>query len=583
MKKTLSFIAMICCMLGGMHSYAQYNKTFYNTQNGSMQATDDVAIDIINVGNGSTCVLTKNIASDYDFTLKIIDYTGAVTAYETFTISQSDYISPGKLLLAPNGEILVSGYYTTTVPTRVVNPFAARFSVVGGAINCLWFKLYPSNTGIFSLSTTLSRVNIVEATDWPTEAYILVGAGDNSGTPYNDQTINALLIDANGALQWNKKYYENTPSRFRMIAPRALTRFDGDMMQKYYIAGYMNYNVTIQRGFDMAIDVNGNIVNPYRDYYVPTYPFGHDAIYDASTGEIVLTYTMGDNNIAGAPVVSEIAVTKMQANNLAIISTDYYYEDDPSAVVSENYSNTIVLDAANSNYIINAFNYNDNMNYKTACILKIDKASNVQFYKRYNKLTATDYGAITSVVDPFAVENYVAVCNTANTTTPDSRVFSTNTAGVTCGDDNINYKQGTYNLMEKSYTFTDTSLLGEMLIPYTTGYSYSDSLCDNSNPDYKQSSNVVFTTSSSGFTAYPTLLTDAGNNITLSGISTNTAMLHVTITGIDGKVLYREVVKLEQGNNNLKLAPGLSANGTYVLTATSDDGRINIVKRITKI
>lgn len=583
MKKTLSFITMICCLLGGMHTYAQYNKTFYNTQNGSMQAMDDVAIDIINVGNGSTCVLTKNIASDYDFTLKIIDYTGAVTAYETFTVSQSDYISPGKLLLAPNGDILVSGYYTTTVPTRVVNPFAARFSVAGSVISCSWFKMYPSNAGIFSLSTTLSRVNIVEATDWPSEAYILVGAGDKSGTPYNDQTINALLIDAGGNLQWNKKYYENTPSRFRTIAPRALTRFDGDMMQKYYIAGYMNYNVTIQRGFDMAIDVNGNIVNQYRDYYVPTYPFGHDAIYDASTGEIVLTYTMGNNNIAGAPVVSEIAVTKMQANNLAIISTDYYYEDDPSAVVSENYSNTIVLDAANSNYIINAFNYNDNMSYKTACILKIDKASNVQFYKRYNKLTATDYGAITSVVDPFAVENYVAVCNTVNTTTPDSRVFSTNTAGVTCGDDNINYKQGTYNLMETGYTFTDASLFGEMHVLYSTGYSYSDSLCDNSNPDYKQSTTVAFTTSSGGFAAYPTLLTDAENNITLSGISTKAATLHVTITGIDGKVLYREDVKLEQGSNNLKLAPGLSANGTYVLTATSDDGRINMVKRITKI
>lgn len=560
-------------------AFAQYNETFYNTANWMGVAINEYAIDIRDLGNGHTCVLTGNVGGSADFTIKELDFNGTVVRYETFTVP-SGYLRPSRVLQAANGDILVVGY---DYDASATNPFAARFTPSGTSYVNNWFYVYASNGSYLSIPTRMSEANIVLAVDDPTESYIITGAGDDVGTPnVGDMTVNALKIDAAGNLLWNYKYYDMAGASWRTIYPRALATGDGDRKQKYFLAGYADYNTMNAQSFDMTIDVNGNIVDQYREYFVPSYSFGHDAIYDASTDEFILTYTFGNSGVVGLPVVSQIALTKIAANSMTINSTDIYYENDPAAGTIENYSNSIKLDAIDRNYILSCWVMNWNSNYHTTALLKVDKFSTVQFFKRYNKYTPEFHGAVADVLDPMTgMENYVEVENSI-TTYPDTRVFSTNTAGVTCGDEDIHPGQMHYGLKPIYHTFGQVSMSGGISLPLNSGNAYTSIPCNPANPNYKTTT-VASVLPDQRLTVFPTVLNGTTGDVHIDAMSMGTTDMNVSICSMDGKVLEQKAYHLQSGSNTVSCNVNLPTAGSYVMKIYSADGQLNKTVRLTRL
>lgn len=576
-SKLLTCLFMCACVCAD----AQYNKTFYNTQN-TWGHINESGIDVVDAGNGHTCTLSGNMSDAPDFTLRELDFTGSVVASQTFSIIDGT-VRPCKLLRTANGDYLVAGYYFNATRS-LTDPFIARFTPTGTSFSCIWFQEYLSNNSGLSMPTGLGQANIVLAPDALNESYIAIFTGDNSPSfPTYDKTINALRIDASGATIWNYKYDDATITQSREFYPRALIAGVDDKGTKYYIAGFCDYNITADYSFDMTIDLNGNIVDNKREYIVPAYPFGHSVLYDAATKQFVLAYTMGANYLPGGIVVSEIAVTKMDVKTLAIASTDYYYENDPLAQVSENYTNGIMMDAAGNNYVLSCWNMNRNSNYRNTTILKIDKMANIQFFKRYNKLTDTYHGAIADVVDPVtSMENYAEIETSGYLTANDMRIFTTNTLGVTCGDENIHPGQGTYKLQPSLVPAAKVLVFGDKPISYNSGESYNDSSCNASDPEYKTTT-IQIMASDKHINVYPTVLSDGNNNMIIDINSKTAAAVQVSLCGIDGKELKRTIYHANAGANSFVLDTQLDLPGLYMIKIYSADNKINNIVRITKL
>jgi hypothetical protein len=212
-------------------------------------------------------------------------------------------------------------------------------------------------------------------------------------------------------------------------------------------------------------------------------------------------------------------------------------------------------------------------------MLKVDKLANVQFFKRYNKLTRSNNGPIASVVDPSGIENYVLVesINAA------SRVLSTNTSGVTCGDEDIQPGHNTYSYSPSTPPMQDISIYGYYPILVSSGNSYNDSDCNALYPNYKSTTYAATLNTESRFSVYPTLLSQGDNSIHLRLYNKNVTELFTTLYSIDGREVSHAVYSLKTGENEFIWDAGIKAPGTYILKVWSADKQISKTIQLSKL
>lgn len=576
MKRILISFAFSFLFLSVTHAQP-YNKRFFDTRNLFGTLTGEFGYDIVDAGNGNTCVLSVQWEH---INLKMLDFAGNVSGSETFYMPLAStpparaYLGE-RLLTTPNGEFIVAGrclYQPTHQSLIEIIPFAARFNFNGTNFTCLWFEEYPGNGVIATSLSNIpeSRINIVRAEDAPSEAYILVTEGDDTNTPLAGSglfTINALQIDANGNLNWNKKYSDNTGSgTLRDYHVSALAYGENNEQPsagKYFIGG----SIDRQTSFDMTIDFMGNIIDQYREYDMPGEEFDHSVLFDDNQQQFVLANSISSMNAGNS--IHQIAVTKIDIS-MAILQTDFYYENDPASFQCSTISKKIIEDDTKSHYLVTGSTHRDYNGTGTIhagiSILKLDKFANVQFFKRYNRLGGTWGYSIASVVDPFTTtENYAATGQGANT-----RVLTTDITGSTCGEEDLSFDQSDFSLSSIQYIHTVDSFVGQQSVTYSVGNSYREVSCDPLNPYYKPTSIENTDVSGNNIQVYPNVLSynERFVNIDLSTISSTD--FSVSVYSIDGRQIASKEFTAEAGKKVLQFDTGIEVAGTYILRIESN-------------
>lgn len=576
---------LLVCTLCGSNALAQYNKTYLANINGAFVNSN--AIDIADAGNGEYCVLSAaGTQAAPSLVLRKHDFNGNILFETSHAIPG---ISPQKLLHTPNDEYIVVGLHYGAA--GVTNPFAARFDNSG---NFMWLYVYQCNTTFLSFPGSFCRVNVVRAEDDVNETYILVAPGQQvySTTFNNDIVINAMKIRANGWPLWSNKYAMSPADRngtygaFTAIQdlPYALACGTDGNSYKYFIAGVTLKSIFSERNYHFSIDGNGAIVDPYQEYWGPAgYPFGHDAIFDATTNEFVLTHTQGNSGIVGNPNVSQIAIVKYDFNTLGINAWHYYY--DANAV--ECYGKSIKENAAQDAYIVASWVSNPlspNQSIVNTALLKVDKAANPIFLKRYNENVTSRAPAIISLTDPGSLtENYVMAGYVS-----DVRMYSTDVNGDVCGVIDVPVEASEHTEQVKDYpyadnyqdpTYTPVNLQNEGIFTNITD-------CINA-PDPSQYKNrptgITVNNAAGDITVFPTLLEQDNNTIILETFVEKNTTLQLQLFTIDGRMAGSVSFEVKTGSLKKSWQMPSLLPGTYILNISPADETLNKTVRITKL
>ncbi len=575
-----SFMALFLCLAD---TTAQYNRVFYNgTYPGGTQ-TGERGWDIVDAGNGHTCLLST--AWDV-MSLKELDFSGNVVCSETFRLNFGLFTSGTlieRLCKAPNGDYIVAG---RRAPGQATHPIVGRFRkdpANPAKFVCVWFYEYPGDNAWTLLGRgEISRTNIVRAEDDVNESYIIATEGDDAGTPIagsGAQTVRAFKIDANGNQIWNKKYYDNSGAAQTMYV-KALAyghvTTDGQKFHKYLIGGCADY---LDKTFYMFIDGNGNLLSPFIEYDMPGIERFPEVIYDSSTSEFILSNEI--NSGIGNP---EIAVSKIGYFTHAISQTDLFKENDPNGILYTS-AHTITQDATGMHYLIGGVASNEDINtgdvHSGPFILKIDKSANVQFFKRYNRLAFSGMEQVLSIVGLGGIENYAAAGQTI--TGDNARVFTTDVSGITCGEEDVMYDQNTLHLSPTSYTFSDANISGRVSLVPTAGGSFMVRDCDPANPEYKRGTTGVNNIEKEGINVYPTVLTQQESVINLEVPTSKAANLSIVVYSQDGREIKRELHSLNSGKNSIKFDSEITVPGIYIFRIDSDNPGLKSNLKIIKL
>lgn len=580
---------MLCValVLQAQYSISQtFNRTYFDGQGES--------VDIVNAGaKGVSCVLGRS--ANFPIILKKLDFNGNVIFDKSMSFNPPGAnIYATKLLHTPNDEYLVVGFI---YDNGVRNPFASRFDANG---NILWFNKYFSNTRVFPLGGSDTRVNICRIEDdGPSEAYIITAAGDDpygvpgmSGTG-DDVFINALRIDGSGNCIWNHKFIR-TGAPYTSIAfdnidcPESLV-FINNTVKRYFIGGGTNTTGGGPIGFFMSIDKNGVIADQYAN--IPSSEhWWEEAIYDNATQQVITGYPCG--NIAAGITSSNSAagISKFSVvGGLTHVRSDFFALAAPA---NETYCMGIKEDATHTFYILAAFVATTTSPVSHMALMKVRKTTpgSLSVFKDYNVQRLTFTAGVIDAVNASGTENYV-LAGTANGVPNAMRVISTDVNGIACGANQPDY---THN--NPTYTCPVSPLTQYNITPSQQSYgvialtqtgSYSD--CDayvaggGNAAQYRTTpTNINETGNLNSLKVYPTLLTSqqfVSLDINAEGISS----ADVIVTTIDGKVIGRHVLKLSDGANHLQITIPEFAAGTYVLRVSTKDGAINKTFKLSRL
>ncbi len=283
--KTTHFAAMFVLLLcfAIPQSRAQYNHAHeanYFSGMYNLQLSGD-AVDIVTADPNHQCVLsslqnqsylTGIFPCDFFISLKNIDMSGSTVWDMTHYFLDTFYkLEPVALIKTLDEGFIVVGravnYSSGSQP--FANPFALKVDQNG---NLQWANIYQSNYTRFSdsVQTTVTRV---EDDTTGTESYIIVrsGTADPQHEHFTDVCINALKIDVNGTLLWNKKYRMQNRSNADSVVsdyPATITHVEDSASHYYFIAGTRRTtSATYSRDsalFYLGIDRDGRVVRPYR-------------------------------------------------------------------------------------------------------------------------------------------------------------------------------------------------------------------------------------------------------------------------------------------------------------------------------
>ncbi len=666
MKRTIiftkQFVLLLLCMATlSSVSAQQYSNTYPYTV--STNPTDLFSVDVINLGGGNTVNLATR---DNDkIALTKFDYLGHVVWDEVNVISglNGGSINPTKVIEKQNGEFIVVGMYTDF--NNVNNPFAALFDNTGIYVFGS-FTIYASNqTSNFRPIPGFTRVNIVmmQNTQSGAEEYLITAPGE---TPYphstipslmvasmfhdNDVVINAVSVDAGLGQLWNKKYFvdptnpitarqnmrsqnPNHPNAYVHIHadhPHGLAHvYDNSVnTDKYVITGttwqqlqyfigspapgnangaaFNNYYT-----FIIAIDNNGNELahnnNPYHGEYTYNYPFGHNQLWDQGTNEVVMSYTIGNTNIAstnGTPATpipaSVIGVMKLDQNTLNVVgsTSDFYYLVD----ATENYAYGIIENDANDGYVIGAWIYDENTHAgnpapddKNAniAILEVDKSTAaINYYHRFNIYEETLTAAITGY-NYQGLASYVlaGTKGTSGVNPQDIRMISADATGYSCcthvqpnGLGTINHStvyEGPQNFYE--HLIYDAPFQDDMTTP-TANTTRDDCFLAIDCTQWKPSnSNGLAIIEESKLNIYPTILEDGSNSFNIELNAIDATNITLAIYSIDGRKVAEQAYDVNKGSNKFTWNVELPTSGNYIIKTQSTDEALQGNIRITKL
>jgi|GEM_PF-3227134 len=600
----------VIALAGSFSTHAQYNRTYECIfANGTNLNT--ASVDIVDAGNGATCILGQStrLINSYVLLRKVDDAGNII--FETLETLAGQSVYPTDLIHTGNDEYIAVGFIRTPGyhPTGAFNityqPFAMRFDNAG---NHLWTHIFSVNTNYWDYIPDYSKVSIAYVEDDPgNESYILTYPADQTfytppaaavgGPLYQDNTIGALRFDANGGMMWNYKYYlPNVPVRDPGLMvesefPHALAYG----MNKYFIGGNVRQMIMPPVGgigymneinFYMSIDNAGNIIDQYRNFDAPGYNFGHDAIFDATTNEFVMSYTYGDAIMGGT--ASQIAISKINAATFGINSTGYYYDAD----ALENYAVSIKENPQQDAYVLSCFTSGSvsgsGPTNRNVSILKIDKSYNPLFYKSYNVNRDQDAASLAAYMNPVTgAENYAVISTPIG---PGSfshmRVIATDNNGAACGEYNrpVSWAFGDPTFYPTIQYLKGSGPDGTDLSPAYIELASNVTDCGGGGiPDdqYRTATSVNdISNSASGVKVFPSLITGSSNTLHIETDGLSTTKLTIVITSIDGSVVGSYTTDVSKTDNKFSWQFPANTPGNYILKITTADNSIHKIQRI---
>lgn len=587
MKKMHIFrgLLMLTCLLPALPGQAQYNQTF----------TDDAqqSVDIVDAtdaaGTPFSCMLATS--SNYPIILHKRDFTGAATPSLDFGysfINTGVQIDPTQLLFTPNEEYIVVGSIWHS-NTSIRNPFAARFDMSG---NMIWMYEYSPNT----VGSSIGKVSICRVEDDPTESYIMVTGnnGPNNSPGIFDESICALKINAAGIQMWSYRYYPPaTPiapgTSFITDHPETILYVhptDGGS-DKYYIGGttvMVQGGWSFRNGFCMSIDRNGVIVDPYQQ--LPVYGMRNQrAIFDAATNQVVIAYTCTNSFIATTSA-SLIGISRFSGIGLTMVQSDFYAHASGTESAGVG-----IREDRSGNYVVACEVYHSNPAAPPsgcAAMLKINKSTPNPplFFKEYNYQTPSGNTNIVTLYDGIQ-ENYVM--GVSRKSVPlGARGISTTNAGITCGDLNIPSIYANAVVVPKSGLYTRVSNPSPQTAMHASPTPLTTTTdCDPANPyvyrlSGKPGGDPQSSMEETVVSVYPTLLSSE-SEINIEVFTAEADNLDINIYTMDGRIISTQRSNSAPGNNILKAEVAALSSGSYLVGIRTLSGKINKMVRISKI
>lgn len=367
---------------------AQLSQQWHYELNGSGDYNDQInSIAIDNQGNAYLAGYSVNIGTDRDYLIMKVNNTGAIVWSREFSAPGNGPDEAKKVLIHPNGNIIVTGYGNNKA---VGNDFWTM--ALNSAGDTLWTSLYNSSaTNLYD-----------EANDMSIDAngnIFVVGESDNDPTLITNNDYMIVKLSANGIFQWEKKLNGSGNAEDRClgvdidsnndiyVTGRSSNGSDDDYLTiKYNNAGTLIWSDVVDNGgTDRAVDIevgsNNNIYVTGRsdngtddDYYSIVYsPAGAilaESIYDYAGDDrpvALTTFPNGDfavtgksdGNITVAIDFNAVTVKFNSAGNL-LWSASFSYvalaDDLPTAIASDASGNVAITGYSDTDASININN-----------------------------------------------------------------------------------------------------------------------------------------------------------------------------------------------------------------------------------
>ncbi len=415
MKTTALIFTLLLICIG---SIAQFDNTYDVNFTPSSLAPGR----IIETSDGGTVFVNSSYGSNIGyFVATKLDPGGSVIWSRTimpFAPLTENIYNVTALVETDDNGILIAGFinYNQNMP----RPIAVKLNSSGVF---LWCQMYDVNTAPVA-ALNQNKISIIRVQDDPNESYFIVSNSYAEINNSNNSTaVNVIKIDANGGMIWSKKYYDwNWASSYPIVRdiPGDIAFSPADNL--YMITGRRE-QWTVSATHEMfffGIDMDGNLLTPFKTITTPGYPAEQDMVYNPTNNRFGISLLHGNTGYSGDPcVVSGIGLVEIDAG-LTIWLANFYW---PFTDGVENYGHSISLGSGGAEYVIACFNYKSgdcgSTGTRVPAFLKIDAPSgNPMWFMRYhlNDSCVLGRGSSTTCIATGA-EEYILVAENNNQAT----------------------------------------------------------------------------------------------------------------------------------------------------------------------
>jgi uncharacterized delta-60 repeat protein len=386
MRKKL--LLKLMTLVISLSAQAQLSQQWHYELNGAGDFNDQInSIALDNQGNAYLAGYSVNIGTDRDYLIMKVNNSGAILWSREFSAPGNGPDEAKKVLILPNGNIIVTGYGNNKA---VGNDFWTMALNPSG--DTLWTSLHNSS------STNLYD----EANDMAIDTngnIFIVGDSDNDPTLITNHDYMIVKLAANGSFLWEKKLNGSGNAEDRCVGVdvdsnndiyvtgRSSNGFDDDFLtMKYTNAGILVWtNIIDNGGTDRAVDIevgsNNNIYVTGRsdngtddDYHSIVYSTAGailaESIYDYAGDDrpvALTTFPNGDfavtgksdGNITVAIDNNAVTVKFNSSGNLlwsASFSNVALADDLPTAITSDASGNVAITGFTDTDASININN-----------------------------------------------------------------------------------------------------------------------------------------------------------------------------------------------------------------------------------
>jgi len=598
--------SIVILLMNARDAHAQFNTTYAYTLSGVRQ--DVYCQDLVPSGKGTYWILSQVDTAVFvsnsgvqTILLKKMDVTGATIFNKVYRLldDTTTLLTATKMIQTQDsGFIVVGNFFSTHFTFKNWNPYAAKFDKNG---NFLWMHVYNSNPKTASFDNNLpydARANITTVKDKTGEYYIIACSGEADSTDKENQNtyVNALEIDGNGILIWNKKYIltNGDTGVTYSIAPSAITfATQNGQNNSYFISGATDENTTKDFLFTFGINNAGAIIHNYTQYKIPSYTIDMCAIFDndISRQKIIMSYSVGNQLVVpNTTSASVIGLMEVNPATYGIISNNFYYNVSPDD--AEELCATITKTIQDDNYLLSTYSVYDPNSYSSG-LLKVNAVTNAPIFWNYYNNIASAFGYSRrnfdiSLLDNTGTNEYYIQASTrpyiSTTLVTDLKVLGTNVAGSTCGVNPRSPQTLAQSFSPTSYIDTIRSYTGTLAVTLdsiTPGIT--DTICMG-DPTYRLSAPAGVATienNTNDITVYPTLLNNGNNELNIKINKTEQDHISATLYNINGQKITQQFFNVQKGLNDIKWNLPIFQDGIYIVKIANEEGTMQKNIRIT--